>query len=347
MTELVYCGIALFFWIVLIFTFHKDRSRYRNCYILFLAIVFTIAALTFLAGEHQKKAIIALMIITLLILLAVPFFLITNGILMYEREGHSLSNLLSLILGIVVAVVELATFVGALIPEFAGPEWRDNSPLFRLSGISMFISMTVLYISMAFVIFMIYCVFLQLIPRKRDFDYVIIHGAGLLRGREVSKLLADRIDKAIEVYHKDPTPPILIPSGGKGDDEEISEAEAMEKYLIEHGIPKENIIKEDKSMTTRENLLFSKKIICERGGSPYVALVTSNYHVYRALSLCESIDLACTGIGAHVALYYWPSALIREFAAIMSSKKNFVIFAAGWLLTVIPSMYAIMGSIIQ
>ena len=76
---------------------------------------------------------IALMIITLLILLAVPFFLITNGILMYEREGHSLSNLLSLILGIVIAVGELATFVGALIPEFAGPEWRDNSPLFRLS----------------------------------------------------------------------------------------------------------------------------------------------------------------------------------------------------------------------
>ncbi len=64
---------------------------------------------------------IALMIITLLILLAVPFFLITNGILMYEREGHSLSNLLSLILGIVIAVGELATFVGALIPEFAGP----------------------------------------------------------------------------------------------------------------------------------------------------------------------------------------------------------------------------------
>ena len=232
MTELVYCGIALFFWIVLIFTFHKDRSRYRNCYILFLAIVFTIAALTFLAGEHQKKAIIALMIITLLILLAVPFFLITNGILMYEREGHSLSNLLSLILGIVVAVGELATFVGALIPEFAGPEWRDNSPLFRLSGISMFISMTVLYISMAFVIFMIYCVFLQLIPRKRDFDYVIIHGAGLLEGNRISKLLSDRIDKAIDVFHKDPTPPVLIPSGGKGSDEKLSEAEAMKRAVM-------------------------------------------------------------------------------------------------------------------
>ncbi len=339
MTELVYCGIALFFWIVLIFTFHKDRSRYRNCYILFLAIVFTIAALTFLAGEHQKKAIIALMIITLLILLAVPFFLITNGILMYEREGHSLSNLLSLILGIVVAVGELATFVGALIPEFAGPEWRDNSPLFRLSGISMFISMTVLYISMAFVIFMIYCVFLQLIPRKRDFDYVIIHGAGLLEGNRISKLLSDRIDKAIDVFHKDPTPPVLIPSGGKGSDEKLSEAEAMKRYLLDKGIPAHMIIEEDLSANTFENLQNSKKIIDSQTGSKYTALVTSNYHVYRALRYCRKVGLKCTGIGSHVAFYYWPSALIREFIAIHKEKKHLILMIIGWALCMLPIIY--------
>ena len=339
MTELVYCGIALFFWIVLIFTFHRDRSRYRNCYILFLAIVFTIAALTFLAGEHQKKAIIALMIITLLILLAVPFFLITNGILMYEREGHSLSNLLSLILGIVVAVGELATFVGALIPEFAGPEWRDNSPLFRLSGISMFISMTVLYISMAFVIFMIYCVFLQLIPRKRDFDYVIIHGAGLLEGNRISKLLSDRIDKAIDVFHKDPTPPVLIPSGGKGSDEKLSEAEAMKRYLLDKGIPAHMIIEEDLSANTFENLQNSKKIIDSQTGSKYTALVTSNYHVYRALRYCRKVGLKCTGIGSHVAFYYWPSALIREFIAIHKEKKHLILMIIGWALCMLPIIY--------
>ncbi len=339
MTELVYCGIALFFWIVLIFTFHKDRSRYRNCYILFLAIVFTIAALTFLAGEHQKKAIIALMIITLLILLAVPFFLITNGILMYEREGHSLSNLLSLILGIVVAVGELATFVGALIPEFAGSEWRDNSPLFRLSGISMFISMTVLYISMAFVIFMIYCVFLQLIPRKRDFDYVIIHGAGLLEGNRISKLLSDRIDKAIDVFHKDPTPPVLIPSGGKGSDEKLSEAEAMKRYLLDKGIPAHMIIEEDLSANTFENLQNSKKIIDSQTGSKYTALVTSNYHVYRALRYCRKVGLKCTGIGSHVAFYYWPSALIREFIAIHKEKKHLILMIIGWALCMLPIIY--------
>ena len=336
---------CLLLWGILAASLALDRSRFRNCIYLLLSLVTTAPLLCALAGSHEVGTARALSIIAFTALLSVPVILIGNGVTMYRREGRSLANQLSLLLGIVVTVGELCTFLVFIFPIF----WSEGNWEFITIGmrVLLFISMSVTYVSVVFAAFMGFTVLLQLIPPKRDFDYVIIHGAGLLRGREVSKLLADRIDKAIEVYHKDPTPPILIPSGGKGDDEEISEAEAMEKYLIEHGIPKENIIKEDKSMTTRENLLFSKKIICERGGSPYVALVTSNYHVYRALSLCESIDLACTGIGAHVALYYWPSALIREFAAIMSSRKNFVIFAAGWLLTVIPSMYAIMGSIIQ
>ena len=336
---------CLLLWGILAASLALDRRRFRNCIYLLFSLATTAPLLCALAGSHEVGTARALSILAFTALLSVPVILIGNGVTMYRREGRSLANQLSLLLGIVVTVGELCTFLVFIFPIF----WSEGNWEFITIGmrVLLFISMSVTYVSVVFAAFMGYTVLLQLIPPKRDFDYVIIHGAGLLRGREVSKLLADRIDKAIEVYHKDPTPPILIPSGGKGDDEEISEAEAMEKYLIEHGIPKENIINEDKSMTTRENLLFSKKIICERGGSPYVALVTSNYHVYRALSLCESIDLACTGIGAHVALYYWPSALIREFAAIMSSRKNFVIFAAGWLLTVIPSMYAIMGSIIQ
>ena len=336
---------CLLLWGILAASLALDRSRFRNCIYLLLSLVTTAPLLCELAGSHEVGTARALSIAAFTALLSVPVILIGNGVTMYHREGRSLANQLSLLLGIVVAIGELCTFLFFVFPIF----WSEGNWQFITVGmrVLLFISMSVTYVSIVFAAFMGYTVLLQLIPPKRDFDYVIIHGAGLLRGKEVSKLLADRIDKAIEVYQKDPTPPILIPSGGKGDDEDISEAEAMEKYLVEHGIPKENIIKEDRSMTTRENLLFSKKIISQRGGSPYVALVTSNYHVYRALSLCESIDLECTGIGSHVALYYWPSALIREFAAIMSSKKNFVIFAAGWLATVIPSMYMIMGNVIQ
>ena len=73
---------------------------------------------------------------------------------------------------------------------------------------------------------------------------MIIHGSGLLDGSRVPKLLQDRLDKAIEVYQKDPTPPTLIPSGGQGEDESIPEAEAMRQYLVSKGLPERDIIPE-------------------------------------------------------------------------------------------------------
>ena len=232
--------------------------------------------------------------------------------------------------------VPVAVFAGALLAL-----WLLH--VLTISVISLFFGVSVIYISIVFVVFMLYCIFLQIIPRKRDFDYVIIHGAGLLDGDRMSKLLSDRLDKAIEVYRKDPTPPIMIPSGGKGSDEKISEAEAMEKYLLEKGIPAENIIKEDRSTTTFENLKYSKEIIDAREGSKYTVLVTSNYHVYRALRYCRRIGLKCTGVGSHTAFYYWPSALIREFIAVHAEKKHFIILVAGWLLCMMPLILSLLA----
>lgn len=89
-------------------------------------------------------------------------------------------------------------------------------------------------------------------------------------------------------------------------------------------------------MTTFENLKFSKRIIDAREGSKYTVLVTSNYHVYRALRYCRKNKMKCTGVGSHVAFYYWPSALIREFIAVHSEKKHLITFIIGWVLCMIP-----------
>ena len=47
---------------------------------------------------------------------------------------------------------------------------------------------------------------------------------------------------------------------------------------------------------------------------------------------CRKIGLKCTGIGSHVALYYWPSALIREFVAIHREPKHLLYFIGGWII---------------
>lgn len=154
----------------------------------------------------------------------------------------------------------------------------------------------------------------------------------------------DGFDEAIDVYHKDPTPPVMIPSGGQGADETVSEARAMADYLLGKGIPEEKIILEDRSTTTYENLLNSKSIIDSRADGHYIALVTSNYHVYRALRHCRKIGLECTGIGSRVAFYYWPSALIREYIAVHAEPKHLVMFIAGWLACIVPALYLLLGN---
>ena len=336
MVERVYIGVCLFFWLIFYLAFRKDRSRYRNCFLLFIAMLFTGLMLVSFAGDNMDLAIWYVFIVTFFILLLVPIFLVINGIIMIRREGRSLANVLSLVFGLIIGFGEIATFIAVLVPGLGNNFEQNDIGIFQLGIFSTFISISVIYISVVFLAFMFYSLFLQIIPQKRDFDFVIIHGAGLLDGDRVSKLLSDRIDKALSVYHKDPTPPILIPSGGKGDNEKISEAEAMEKYILDKGILQDRIIKEDRSTTTLENLQYSKEIIDASEGGKYTALVTSNYHVYRALRYARKIGLKCTGIGSHVAFYYWPSALIREFIAVHAEPKHLFYLIVGWILCLLP-----------
>ena len=323
-------AFALFWWVVLIISFDKDRSRYRNCYFLFFALISTVAAVSFLVNDGGET-LLTIMILTGSAILLVPAFLIHNGVVMYKMEGRSISNQLSLLFGIVIGVGE----IGTIFLVLTGWETSFATEHKTLTNIIAFISLSVIYVSMSFLVFLFYSLFLMIIPRKKDFDYVIIHGAGLLEGNKVSKLLADRIDKAILVYSTDPSPTILIPSGGKGGDETVSEAEAMAEYLREKGIPESDILMEDQSATTLDNLKNSKALIDAREGRKYTALVTSNYHVYRALRYCRKIGLKCTGIGSRVAPYYWPSALIREFAAIHKEPKHLIAFLTGWAIVVV------------
>ena len=315
-------------WFIFLLCFAKDRSRYRNIILLANALGWTVLFLTALTHSY-----IFLMLVFYGILLT-PIFLIINGIQMLKNEGYSIPNVLSLVLGLVILFGEVSTYISLFgIHSLQGSISQAASD--SLNIISAFVTVSVIYFSVSILLFVLYSIFLQLVPHKRDFDYIIIHGAGLIDGNKVSKLLSDRIDKAIEVYKKDPTPPMMIPSGGKGNDEDLSEAAAMAQYMIQHGIPEDKILLEDRSASTYENLVNAKTIIDARDGDKYTTLVTSNYHVYRALRICRQIGFDATGIGSHVAFYYWPSALLREYIAVHAEKKHFIILMIGWLLTLI------------
>ena len=110
---------------------------------------------------------------------------------------------------------------------------------------------------------------------------VIILGAGL-RGSRPSSTLKGRLIAAFE-YHKENPDALIVVSGGQGHDENISEALAMEQYLVSLGVPNNKIIKEEESTSTYENFMFSRKILDAHLGKNYkIAYISNDYHVFRA-----------------------------------------------------------------
>ena len=123
------------------------------------------------------------------------------------------------------------------------------------------------------------------IPKRKQYDFIIIHGAGLLDGERVTPLLKRRIDKAVEAFKKSKNPNIkLIASGGKGADEKVSEAQAILNYLLEEtDVPRESVLLEEESRTTYENLLFSKRL-----GETFLKNPRFLFHSGVCGSLCEN-----------------------------------------------------------
>lgn len=120
---------------------------------------------------------------------------------------------------------------------------------------------------------------------KEDVDYVIVLGAQV-RGERVTKSLAKRLDAAYDYLIKHDNVKVIC-TGGQGKGEDISEALAEKRYLMQKGISEDRIIIEDKSTSTYENLVFSKDIIGDNNVK--IAIVTNNFHVYRATMLAKHI----------------------------------------------------------
>ncbi len=111
-------------------------------------------------------------------------------------------------------------------------------------------------------------------------DYLILLGAGV-NGTTPSLSLLDRLEAATEYLKAHPDCKIVV-SGGQGPGEDISEAEAMEAYLLHQKIAPERIIQEDQATNTVENITYSYALIEKEAKNPVVAIVSSEYHLFRA-----------------------------------------------------------------
>jgi len=150
-------------------------------------------------------------------------------------------------------------------------------------------------------------------------DYVIVLGARLY-GDIPSPALLERLKVTIE-YLEDNKDVRVIVSGGQGPNEYVSEAYAMEKYLIDNGIEENRIIKEDKSTSTFENFKLSLDKLKEFDNKKNIKMMiaTSKYHIFRAKFLAKRFGVIPYGLPAKIPPTIIIKSYIREYFAVIKS----------------------------
>lgn len=145
---------------------------------------------------------------------------------------------------------------------------------------------------------------------------VVVLGCKVQASGKPSKILNTRLKAAYD-YLADHPETVCIVSGGKGADEPVAEAEAMYNRLVELGIPKERILIEDKSTSTRENLKFSAEIIEELGLPETISIATNEFHQYRAGRIAGKLGYAYYAISADSPRVLLPTYFVREMFGIV------------------------------
>lgn len=152
------------------------------------------------------------------------------------------------------------------------------------------------------------------IPPMEDYDAIIVLGAQVKPDGEPSLQLQWRIDAAAEAWQKHPC--LIVTCGAQGSNEPAPEAQVMRDELIRQGVPEEYILVEDQSFNTRQNIAHAASLLEEQNASR-VLIVTSDYHLPRAMAMAEDAGLEASGMGAptKLGMQYWVKNHGREALA--------------------------------
>ena len=145
---------------------------------------------------------------------------------------------------------------------------------------------------------------------RDEFDAIVVLGAQVLPSGEPNTQLQWRLDAALRAWEKKQAP--IVTTGAQGKDEPMPEAEAMKTYLMTHGIPGEMILTDPDSFNTRENLRNAARLLGDWGNVRKVLIVTSDYHLPRAMALANDQGLEAAGLGSPCKPEYWLKNHARE-----------------------------------
>ena len=140
------------------------------------------------------------------------------------------------------------------------------------------------------------------LPPVRDYDAIIVLGAQVKPDGTPNLQLQWRLDAALEAWEKAPCP--IVVCGAQGADEPAPEGQVMREYLLARGVPAESVLADTASFNTRQNIRNAAALLAGRG-IRRVCIVTSDYHVPRALALAEDQGFDACGIASPTLGGWW------------------------------------------
>lgn len=142
-----------------------------------------------------------------------------------------------------------------------------------------------------------------------NIDCIIVLGAGI-RGEKPSPMLEDRLLTSIDLYKQNVSKKIIV-SGDHGR-ENYDEVNVMKQYLIDKGIPSEDIFMDHAGFSTYDSIYRAKAIFEAKN----VIIVTQKYHLYRSIYISKKLGLNAYGISSSRREYQNQTKRdIREIAA--------------------------------
>lgn len=151
----------------------------------------------------------------------------------------------------------------------------------------------------------------EAVPSQADVGIVL--GAAVW-GERPSPGLRERLDYALWLY-KEGYVEYLLVTGGLGEGKKVTEAFAMQQYLLEQGVPAEAILLEDKATSTYENLLYSQQVM-DSVQLKSALVISHDYHMARAKTIADDLELSAAAVGVQSRVLYSPYHKGREILAL-------------------------------
>jgi uncharacterized SAM-binding protein YcdF (DUF218 family) len=131
-------------------------------------------------------------------------------------------------------------------------------------------------------------------------DAAVVLGAAVWSA-DVSPVFRERINHGIDLYRQGKVRKLIF-TGGQGNPGEPTESSAARKYALKNGVPAHDILIEEKSHTTYENIVYAKQL-ADRHGIKRVLIVSDPLHMRRAMSMASDVGLAADPSPTPTTLY--------------------------------------------